>query len=73
MCSRATLIFLFFAKPLVVYEDFGLAGFACFGGLSQTDDFHSGVVELEVLDQVIADHLRASLGQHAILVGIADC
>jgi hypothetical protein len=40
--------------------------------ISQPDDFHSGVVELEVLDQEIADHLGASQAQHAILVRIAD-
>src|SRR5260370_29645899 len=61
-----------FRETLIVYEDLGLAGFARSGGLSQTDDFHSSVIELEVLDQVIADHLRPSLSQHSILVGIAD-
>src|SRR5260370_41853717 len=71
--ARAKLSLSFrFRETLVVYEDLGLAGFASFGGLSQTDDFHSSVIELEVLDQVIADHLCAGLGQHSIVVGIAD-
>ena len=56
----------------MVDEDFDLVGFVWLRGLPQADDFHSGVVELEVLDQVIPDHLRTGLGQHPILVRIAD-
>jgi hypothetical protein len=35
---------------LMVDEDFNLVGFVRLRGLPQADDFHSGVVELEVLD-----------------------
>jgi hypothetical protein len=34
----------------MVDEDFELVGFVWLSGLPQADDFHSGVVELEVLD-----------------------
>jgi len=60
------------AKDLVIDEDFELACLTSCGRLSQADYFHSGVVELEVLDQIIADDLGTGLGQRAILVGVAD-
>jgi len=45
---------------LSVDEDFDAVGFTGPGGLSQADRLHACVVKLEVLHQVIADHLGSN-------------
>lgn len=55
-----------------INKDLNLAAFTSFGRFSQTDNFQSRVIQLEILNQIVANDLRARLRQHPIFVAVAQ-